>query len=76
MLDTPFKVGISADEVGLGKTLTVLTAALRVEQEKRLNGPILVVCPKQCVEQWFEETVRHFQKVLTPAPDTTRNFIH
>jgi hypothetical protein len=43
---THFGGGFLADPVGLGKSLTALTVALRIKYEKRLSGFVLVCCPK------------------------------
>ena len=64
-----FRGAFLADPVGLGKSYTALYAALRVKHEKGLRGFILVCCPKQCVPQWYDEVVRHFDPVSFPASE-------
>lgn len=63
MAESPFRGGFLADQVGLGKSLTALVAALRIKKEKKLAGFILVTCPKQCTVQWYAEVQAHFAKV-------------
>jgi SNF2 family DNA or RNA helicase len=57
--------GFLTDAVGLGKSLTALIASLKIKQEKRLKGFILVACPAQCVVQWCQEIHTQFVKVYT-----------
>jgi SNF2 family DNA or RNA helicase len=63
LADGPWRGGWLADAVGLGKSLTALVAALRIRNEKRLKGFVLVVCPKQCVPQWYQEVQKHWTLV-------------
>lgn len=44
---------ILADDVGLGKTLTALTAAKR--QQDKLKLKIIVICPAFVKSEWFKE---------------------
>lgn len=49
------------DEMGLGKTKTMLSIILKQNQlasrrsEKRFNGPTLVVCKEQLIDNWLRE---------------------
>jgi SNF2 family DNA or RNA helicase len=48
-----------ADDMGLGKTLQTLAMLLREkEQNSRLPGPVLLVCPTSVVTNWAKEVER------------------
>ena len=47
------KGGVLCDEVGLGKTLSMLS--LVAEQLKPTNPPTLIICPPRLCTQWIEE---------------------
>ena len=47
-----------ADDMGLGKTIQVIALALKLQEEKKLNSPILVVCPTTLVGNWEKECAR------------------
>ena len=50
--------GILADEVGLGKTLQILTFLYELHTRHRLWGPHLVVMPMSVLSSWKQETQR------------------
>ena len=52
-VEIKFKGGILSDEVGLGKTFSMLS--LVVEQLNPNNPPTLLVCPPRLCLQWIEE---------------------
>lgn len=47
-----------ADDMGLGKTIQVITLILRLKGDKRLNSPVLVICPTTLVGNWHKECQR------------------
>jgi SNF2 family DNA or RNA helicase len=51
-----------ADEVGLGKTLSLATAALALcllnEKEKRRRKPMIIFAPATLCEQWQTDAAR------------------
>jgi SNF2 family DNA or RNA helicase len=54
-----------ADDMGLGKTIQTITLLLREKEEQgRLAGPTLLVCPTSVVTNW-EREVRRFAPALT-----------
>ncbi|KAH8788669.1 hypothetical protein F5883DRAFT_635540 [Diaporthe sp. PMI_573] len=60
MADVTFKGGLLCDETGLGKTLTVLRAALYLKKQNKC-GFILVACLATCQRQWYEEIMKFFK---------------
>ena len=48
-----WKGGVLSDEVGLGKTFTMLS--LIAEQLQPDNSPTLIICPPRLCIQWIEE---------------------
>lgn len=47
--------GIVGDEMGLGKTIQVISFLAGLHYSKKLNGPIIVVCPATVMKQWVNE---------------------
>ena len=47
--------GILADEMGLGKTLQTLAFIRSCHTNRRLSGPVLIVCPTSLVFNWLSE---------------------
>ena len=47
--------GILADEMGLGKTLQTLAFIHSRLTNRKLSGPVLIVCPTSLVFNWFAE---------------------
>ncbi|CAG9938436.1 unnamed protein product [Clonostachys rosea f. rosea IK726] len=59
--------GFLCDAMGMGKSLTALNAALLIQRQRRPNcGFILIVCPKSCVNQWYNEVQKHYLKKTRP----------
>ena len=54
--------GILADEMGLGKTLQTLAFFHSCQTNKKLSGPVLIVCPTSLVFNWLAEA-----KKFTPT---------
>ena len=54
--------GILADEMGLGKTLQTLAFFHSCHTNKKLSGPVLIVCPTSLVFNWLAEA-----KKFTPT---------
>ena len=54
--------GILADEMGLGKTLQTLAFLHSCHTNKKLAGPVLIVCPTSLVFNWLAEA-----KKFTPT---------
>jgi SNF2 family DNA or RNA helicase len=48
--------GILADEMGLGKTLQTLAFIRSCHANRKLSGPVLIVCPTSLVFNWVAET--------------------
>lgn len=44
-----------ADDMGLGKTIQVITLILKLKEDKKLNNPVLVVCPTTLIGNWEKE---------------------
>ena len=44
-----------ADDMGLGKTIQVISLLLKMKEEKRLNKPVLVICPTTLMGNWMKE---------------------
>ena len=47
-----------ADDMGLGKTVQLIAFLLHLKAEKRLTGPILLVCPTSVLGNWEREAYR------------------
>ncbi len=47
--------GILADEMGLGKTLQTLAFIQSCHTNRKLSGPVLIVCPTSLVFNWLAE---------------------
>jgi superfamily II DNA or RNA helicase len=54
--------GILADEMGLGKTLQTLAFFQSLHTNRKLSGPVLIVCPTSLVFNWLAEA-----KKFTPG---------
>jgi superfamily II DNA or RNA helicase len=54
--------GILADEMGLGKTLQTLAFIYSCHANRKLSGPVLIVCPTSLVFNWLAEA-----KKFTPG---------
>ena len=54
--------GILADEMGLGKTLQTLAFIHSYHTNRKLSGPVLIVCPTSLVFNWVAEA-----KKFTPG---------
>jgi SNF2 family DNA or RNA helicase len=54
--------GILADEMGLGKTLQTLAFIHSYRTNRKLSGPVLIVCPTSLVFNWLAEA-----KKFTPG---------
>ena len=54
--------GILADEMGLGKTLQTLAFIQSQHTNRKLSGPVLIVCPTSLVFNWLAEA-----KKFTPG---------
>jgi len=54
--------GILADEMGLGKTLQTLAFIRSCHTNRKLTGPVLIVCPTSLVFNWLAEV-----KKFTPG---------
>jgi superfamily II DNA or RNA helicase len=54
--------GVLADEMGLGKTLQTLAFIHSCHTNRKLSGPVLIVCPTSLVFNWLAET-----KKFTPG---------
>src|SRR5437899_2828597 len=54
--------GILADEMGLGKTLQTLAFIHSCHANRKLSGPVLIVCPTSLVFNWLAEA-----KKFTPG---------
>lgn len=47
--------GIIGDEMGLGKTIQIIAFLATLHHSRKLNGPVLVVCPATVMKQWCNE---------------------
>ena len=47
--------GIVGDEMGLGKTIQIIAFLAGLHYSKKLNKPIIVVCPATVMKQWVNE---------------------
>jgi SNF2 family DNA or RNA helicase len=52
-----------ADDMGLGKTIQSIAFLLRLQEEKKLTQPVLLVCPTSVVSNW-EREIRKFAPTL------------
>ncbi|KIL83832.1 hypothetical protein FAVG1_12982 [Fusarium avenaceum] len=65
--ESPLGGMILADATGLGKSLTVLVAALKKRKQMLAYcGPVLVVTYPSCAHQWFDEIETHFSEESQP----------
>lgn len=73
--DIKFNGGILSDEVGLGKTLSMI--GLMIKQKAQNLNPSLIICPRRLCTQWKDEieensnlkcycilTISHYKKLL------------
>ena len=44
-----------ADDMGLGKTIQVISLILKMKEEKKLDKPVLVICPTTLMGNWMKE---------------------
>jgi SNF2 family DNA or RNA helicase len=54
-----------ADDMGLGKTIQLIAFLLHLKAQKRLSGPILLVCPTSVLGNWEREIKRFGPKLTT-----------
>jgi SNF2 family DNA or RNA helicase len=54
-----------ADDMGLGKTIQLIAFLLHLKAQKRLSGPILLVCPTSVLGNWEREVKRFGPKLTT-----------
>ncbi|RVX74514.1 hypothetical protein B0A52_01640 [Exophiala mesophila] len=47
--------GIVGDEMGLGKTIQIISFLAGLHYSKKLNKPLIVVCPATVMKQWVNE---------------------
>ncbi|KAJ3360588.1 hypothetical protein HDU91_004503 [Kappamyces sp. JEL0680] len=47
--------GVLGDEMGLGKTVQIIAFLASLGYSKKLDGPILIVCPATVLRQWVQE---------------------
>lgn len=47
--------GIIGDEMGLGKTIQIISFLAGLHYSKRLDKPVIVVCPATVMKQWVNE---------------------
>lgn len=47
--------GIVGDEMGLGKTIQIISFLAGLHYSRKLNGPVIVVCPATVMKQWVNE---------------------
>jgi SNF2 family DNA or RNA helicase len=52
-----------ADDMGLGKTLQLIAFLLHLKAEKRLTGPVLIICPTSVLGNWEREMLRFAPKL-------------
>ncbi len=53
-----------ADDMGLGKTIELTSLLLTMQEEEKLSGPVLLICPMSVVGNW-EHELRRFAPGLT-----------
>lgn len=44
-----------ADDMGLGKTIQVISLILKMKEDKKLDKPVLVICPTTLMGNWMKE---------------------
>jgi SNF2 family DNA or RNA helicase len=54
-----------ADDMGLGKTIQLIAFLLHLKAQKRLSGPMLLVCPTSVLGNWEREIKRFGPKLTT-----------
>ncbi len=59
--------GILADEMGLGKTLQTLAFIQSCHTNRKLSGPVLIVCPTSLVFNWLAEAKKFTPKLKVVA---------
>lgn len=59
--------GILADEMGLGKTIQTIALVTYLMEEKRLNGPFLVIVPLSTLSNWVLEFEKWAPSVVAVA---------
>ncbi|KAJ3023869.1 hypothetical protein HKX48_000055 [Thoreauomyces humboldtii] len=47
--------GIIGDEMGLGKTIQIISYLAGLHHSKKLDGPVIIVCPATVLRQWVQE---------------------
>lgn len=47
-----------ADDMGLGKTIQVIALILKLREDRKLSGPVLVICPTTLIGNWHKECER------------------
>lgn len=52
--------GVLADDMGLGKTVQALAWLAWLRESGRLDGPVLVVCPKSVQDNWRAEAAKFY----------------
>ncbi|KPM35558.1 hypothetical protein AK830_g11021 [Neonectria ditissima] len=68
LAQSDFKGGFLCDAVGLGKSLTALTAAMELRKEMLPKcGFNLIVCRSSRTVQWHDEIKKHFRKENRPS---------
>jgi DNA excision repair protein ERCC-6 len=50
--------GVIGDEMGLGKTVQIVSFLASLAYSKKLDKPVLIVCPATVLLQWFKEFKR------------------
>ena len=53
--------GVLGDELGLGKTVQIISFLASLGMSKKLKGPILIVCPATVLRQWVQEFHKWWQ---------------
>lgn len=54
-----------ADDMGLGKTIQLIAFLLRLQEEKALTKPVLLVCPTSVMGNWEREVTRFGPSLTT-----------
>ncbi|MCI1274408.1 MAG: DEAD/DEAH box helicase [Clostridiaceae bacterium] len=54
-----------ADDMGLGKTIQVISLILKLKEEKKLDKPVIVICPTTLMGNWMKEI-----QMFGPSLDT------
>lgn len=68
--------GILADEMGLGKTIQTISLFAYIMEEKRNDGPFLVVVPLTTISNWdieFENWAPNMKKMIYKGSPTVRH---